>query len=323
MQAVMVPASVIFVFCIMMTSLCKEYYQFILAQGVLGGISNGLILTPALTIAGQYFLKKRATAMGIVVSGSSIGAVIIPVMLNRLFNNSSLGFGWTVRVTGFLILGLLAIACIGIKERLPPRRGAILLPSAFLNLPYTFTVVGLFFMFWGLYTPFFYITTYAQQHGMSTSLAYYMVAVLNAASFFGRVLPGILADKLGKFNVIIIVGVSTAILEFCWIKTHNNAGIIAFTAVFGFTSGAVISLLSAVVAETAPNMSSLGTYIGMAMGICSFGGLTGTPITGAMITAYGRYTEAAVFSGVVVMAGSACMVIAKILHERNTGKREN
>jgi MFS family permease len=35
------PAAVVFIFAVMMTSICKTYYQFLLAQGVLGGLSMG------------------------------------------------------------------------------------------------------------------------------------------------------------------------------------------------------------------------------------------------------------------------------------------
>jgi hypothetical protein len=38
---------------------------------------------------------------------------------------------------------------------------------------------------------------------MSTSLALYLVPILNAASLFGRVAPNRLADKIGPTNVLI------------------------------------------------------------------------------------------------------------------------
>jgi hypothetical protein len=42
-------------------------------------------------------------------SGSSVGGIIYPIMLNNLFN-SSVGFAWGVRASAFLTLGLLAVA---------------------------------------------------------------------------------------------------------------------------------------------------------------------------------------------------------------------
>lgn len=37
------PPALVLVFSVMMTSLCKEYYQFMLCQGVLGGIAMGMV----------------------------------------------------------------------------------------------------------------------------------------------------------------------------------------------------------------------------------------------------------------------------------------
>ena len=39
----MIPGTVILVISIMMTSLCKQYYQFILAQGLLFGLGIGML----------------------------------------------------------------------------------------------------------------------------------------------------------------------------------------------------------------------------------------------------------------------------------------
>jgi len=312
-RRVLIPTVVLYVFSVMMTSLCKEYYQFILAQGILGGFTSGLVLTPALSIPGQYFSSKRATAMGISVSGSSVGGVIFPEILERLLNHSSLGFGWTVRIIGFIILALLTIACVTMVERLPSRKGKLILPAAFKSLPYNLTVLGVFCTLWGLYTPLFYISTYSLAHGMSEGLAFDMVAVSNAASFFGRVIPGILADVFGRFQVMIFMSAITGILIFCWIKATTNAGIIVFISFYGFASGAVISLFSACLIEVTPNPGVIGTYIGMAMGISSFAGLTGTPITGALLKNSSSYTDPAIFSGVVVMAGAVSLLCAKLL----------
>ncbi|RFU24586.1 hypothetical protein B7463_g11751, partial [Scytalidium lignicola] len=60
------------VFSVMMTSLCDKYYQFMLAQGILGGISMGMTMSPALASAGQYFHRKRGAAMGLAVAGASL-----------------------------------------------------------------------------------------------------------------------------------------------------------------------------------------------------------------------------------------------------------
>ncbi|KAG8416070.1 hypothetical protein J3459_013829 [Metarhizium acridum] len=131
----------IMVVAIMMTSLCTQYYQFMLAPGILGGLASGMLFAPAMTCVSHYVHKRRATALGVTVTGSFLGGVVFPIMLSRMIK--SLGFAWSVRVVGFVILATMTIAILTVKERLTPRHGSILLPSAFKQVPYTLVVVGI------------------------------------------------------------------------------------------------------------------------------------------------------------------------------------
>jgi MFS family permease len=295
----------------MMTSLCQSYYQFMLAQGVLGGASMGMAMAPAMAAMAQYFKKKRGAAMGIGVAGSSLGGVIFPIALNKMFANASLGFGWTVRIVAFLMLGILLLSCLPIRARLPPRKGGFFLPSAFKELPFITLLVSLFLMMLGVFTPIFYLSTYAVYYGMDTQLANYLIAILNGMSLFGRVIPGILADKFGTLNLLLCFGLCTGILVICWQRITTNASIIAFSAFYGFSSGAIVSLMTASLAHVPKDPRNIGTYMGMGMATVSFAALSGPPINGALVTHYGSFDQAAIFSGVVVIVGSFAILLAK------------
>jgi MFS family permease len=297
----------------MMTSLCAEYYQFMLAQGILGGLTSGIMFSPAMAAVTHYFHAKRGAAAGVTVTGSSLGGVIFPIALSRMFDNNSLGFAWTVRIIGFIMLALLSISLVTVRPRLPPRKGTILMPSAFKQAAYSLFIAGLFLASWGVFTPFFYLTEYAIANGMSTNLASYILSILNAASIFGRVLPGIFADKAGRFNTSCLLTLATGILLLCWIAIKSNAGIIVFSAVYGFCSGGIVSLMSPCIAHLSPTPGHIGTYLGMGMTVVSLAGLTGTPITGALIDHYHSYTQAAIFSGVSALAGALLILATKLL----------
>ncbi|KAK0649239.1 putative MFS monocarboxylate transporter [Cercophora newfieldiana] len=101
---------------VFMTSLCTQYYQFFLAQGVLQGISMSFITWPPIAVVSRSLPAHRGLALGIVLSGSSVGGVIWPIMLARLLDHSSLGFGWVMRIVGFMMLPILIIACCTVRE---------------------------------------------------------------------------------------------------------------------------------------------------------------------------------------------------------------
>lgn len=218
------PAAVAYVFGIMMMSLSNKYWQLMLTQGVLLGASMGLLQFPVMAAVSQYFDKKRAAALGVVVSGSSVGGIVTPVAVSKMLNNSSFGFGWSVRIIGFVITPLMAFSCLAVRARLPPRSTNFFIPAAFRNLKFDLLVAALFFMFMGMFTPLFFIPTYAVSRGMNATLASYLLAILNGASTFGRIIPGVLADKYGRLNIFTIGGILTGVIILCMDKVTSTAG---------------------------------------------------------------------------------------------------
>lgn len=308
-KVLFIPGTLSYVFSIMMTSLCKEYYQFILAQGILGGLSTGLLFTPSLATIGHYFEKRRGFAMGIGSSAASLGGLLIPIVLKHVLYSETLGFGWGVRVIGFGILGLLLVACVVVRGRLPPRRGKLFIPRAFCQPSYSFLVAAIFLSLWGLWVPYFFIVSYAlEKVHMGPNLSFYCVSIINAGSLFGRIIPGFYADKVGRLNMLVFIYAANSIILFCWLAVNSSAGVIVWAAVFGFASGAIISLYPASVAQITPRPQEIGTWMGQCTGIISIAGLTGTPIAGALIGKYGFWAST-LFAGVSM---SVCTVLAAI-----------
>jgi len=96
---------------------------------------------------------------------------------------------------------------------------------------------GAWFSYIGLFTGLFFIAAYGVSRGMSQSLAFYLVAITNAASLFGRILPGFLADKYGSLNLYVIFGALSGVITMCLTAATTSAGIIVIAVAYGFTSG--------------------------------------------------------------------------------------
>lgn len=253
--------SVGMVLALMMTSLCKEFWQFLLAQGILLGISMSLVTWPFLALVGQYIKEKRAAAMGIVLAGSSLGGVIWPIIIDRLLRNPKIGFPWTMRIVGFIMIPLFGFSCIVCRsppalvksaekgdsretpsgsntpvddKKIDRKAEAI---SLFRQPALQLLCLAMFITYFGMFSPFFYTTSFAVEKGFSTTLAFYTVSIVNGASFFGRVVPGIVADKLGKFNCCILSAISGGIIALCWTKVNSVAGLVIWALAYGFASG--------------------------------------------------------------------------------------
>lgn len=97
-----------------------------------------------------------------------------------------------------------------------------------------------------------------------------------------------------------------------WIPAKSNAGIIAFVVVFGFSSGGFISLAPALIAQIS-DIREIGIRTGTAFAFQSFGGLTGSPIGGAIVTAQGgSYLGLQLFCGFVMVASACVLCVARV-----------
>lgn len=89
----------------------------------------------------------------------------------------------------------------------------------------------------------------------------------SAGSIPGRIFPAYLADRAGYFNVTTIISMLSAVtllgflLPLEVITTSTHAQIIAFAALYGFWSGAFISMLLPCVARLG-SVATLGQRFG-------------------------------------------------------------
>jgi len=302
-------------FGMMMTSISTQYYQIFLAQGVTVGLGFGCIFVPSVAIIARWFTTKRALATGIAAAGGSVGAVLYPIIFERL--QPKVGFGWAVRVIAFISLATLLYALAVVKPIPGSSSGSRSLfdSTAFRNPAFIVYSISMFLFFIGLYFPFFYISAWAETNlGTTPSLAFYLFSLLNAGSFFGRIIPGLLADQFGSVNVLIPCLTITAILNFAWISIDSFSTLVVFCIFYGFFSGACVSLPPTIVAGIAPDMSKIGTWMGMTFIFAGCGLLIGNPIAGAILDGQGgSYVGAQCFSGATVMGGAVMTMILRYL----------
>lgn len=88
------------------TTVLNVVLQVFLSQGVCAGIGAALLYIPSIAVISHYFSRRRVLAMSIVASGSSLGSVIHPIMLNNTLNGL-LSFGNSVRASAGLVAGML------------------------------------------------------------------------------------------------------------------------------------------------------------------------------------------------------------------------
>lgn len=279
--------------------------KVLLAQGFCVGMGGGISYIPALTMISTSFTKKRPIAIGIASIGSSVGAVIFPVIFRQL--QPRVGFPWAVRCIGFVTLFTAIIACV-ISCRQPvlkTRARSLIDWSAFREVPFMLFSISLTCVMLAYYVPIFYVASYGRTvvH-MTTSLSFYMVAIVNGTSVVGRVVPYLLVAYV-KPTTIVLAGVAgSATAMFTWIAVSNIPGFIVWACYWGSLSGILVTGPTSIVAHPVfcPDVKYTGTRLGMMWGISSFGSLAGTPVAGALINLHtADFLHAQVFSGCVMV----------------------
>ncbi|KAI4653500.1 hypothetical protein J4E93_001266 [Alternaria ventricosa] len=294
---------------IMMLSLSTQYWQVFLSQGVCMGLGAGLLYIPSLAMVGVWFSKKRALAMGIVMSGIAVGGVIYIIMFDRLTKTA--GFPWAIRAIGFVALAaaLLSIPALlsgsaWLKHK--RKRRALFDKSALHDRLFLIFTACSFSTFLGYIVPYFYIPTYARERlGSSESTALYMLVLAIAGSFFGRLVSGVAAHWVGAIVTWGLCAFASGLLALVWISIETEKSFIAFSILWGFFSAALVTVPSAAFANITPDLSRLGTRLGMSWSVSSIATLIGAPIAGALLKKTDGRTN---FIGVQVWSGACLMV---------------
>ena len=276
--------------------MCTEYWHFLLAFSICCGLGTSLLFTPAVSSIAHFFSVRRATATGLATTGGSIGGVVFPLMLESLFGR--LGWAWSIRVMAFIFLLLVASANLLIRSRLPPRRGGSVWPDLriFRNKAFAATTAGVFFIEWGLFVPLTYCSSWAAHVGVGAdpTFAFQLLAILNAASFFGRWLPGYVADRWGRFNTMLVaMALCLVFIVAFWLPASLGGSArgsvrlaVIFAIGFGFGSGSGISLTPVCVGQLC-RTDEYGRYYATCYTLVSLGSLTGVPIAGVLLTRSG------------------------------------
>ncbi|RBR04971.1 hypothetical protein FVER53590_08946 [Fusarium verticillioides] len=298
--------AVLYVAMFLLMAECRNYWHFMLCLGVFGSIGAAMTMVVAIAIVGKLFVRKRGLAMGITLAGSSIGAVIFPIILRSTY--PSLGWQWSMRIMAFISAGLLvpAILCFTTFNKIyksstngqPSPKSSTLNLTAFQSPAFCFVTAGIFMFEFVIFSISGLLPSISTRVGFTAENGYTLLSIVGAASTFGRVIPGIIGDKLGHFNVLLATLVFTIIFMGALLVpfgTKSATALYAWSAIWGFGSGSFLSIT--------PGMMNFVT---------AFALLIALPTSGAMLENMGPQALAGLFTGMTAVGG-ACYFAARAL----------
>lgn len=289
--------------------------------GFVGVLVNTVLIS-------AWFTRKRGMALGIVLTGTSFGGVLIPQIATPLIER----FGWRTAMilVSLLIWVLLFPAIIVAVKNRPSDVGALpdgdesgseAAQTAVTEIPGMtlaeamstpmFWIFGVCaaLIFYAIFVVSQQLNLYLQSPkiGFTPQQASNVQSLLFMLSIAGKFLFGWLADRFAG-NRVMIFSASTMFLATLFFLYFNSTTVYLFAIFFGLNYGGTFVLLQLLVADYF-GVREYGKILGALTVIETVGGALGTFITGRIADANGGdYTTA--FYGVTIVVGlSLTMVI--------------
>ncbi|KAG1733990.1 major facilitator superfamily domain-containing protein [Suillus lakei] len=294
-----------------------QFYLIFMVQGVLSGIGMGLTYGPCMAVISQHFSKRRTLVMSLVASGSPLGAIIHPIMLNHLLNGT-VGFTRGVRASAGFVSVLLLISCLSMRTRTlstskPTASYSAAARKCSRDVFFILITAGSTLFQIGYYFPIFYLQLDSIKHGIDVHFSFYSLVIMNSACVIGRCTAGIIAEYMGALNFTIASTVACSALITSVIALNDIASVVVLGLAYGYFSGAYIAIMAPLVTVFTPDLSELGARFGICFAFTAFGGLLGGPISGALLSSQYRWWIASLFSGLISFVGSSMFVVTRLM----------
>ncbi|SSD60421.1 related to Probable transporter MCH4 [Saccharomycodes ludwigii] len=318
---------------------CTKVYQFILSFSILFGFGSGILMTSLISCVATFFKKKRGIANSIASLGGSIGGIVFPIMLRKLY--SLIGFANAIRVLGGIVTFTLIISLlltsenplvmnyvqsdnhtkgyVGWMKKLKIYlKNSIDVKSIFnyRNPKFLFCYLGCAFAENGLTVSATYFASYCITRGVSQSKAYSLVTVINAFGVLGRI-SGYIADKYtGKFQMLVISLLLITILNFVmWLPFGYDLKVLyAYSALYGFVCSSILSLTPVAIGQIC-KIEEFGVKYGTMYFITALLSLPIIEIGGVIIgngQSIASYNKFIIYCTILNLSSGICYAISRI-----------
>ncbi|TGQ76787.1 MULTISPECIES: MFS transporter [unclassified Mesorhizobium] len=302
---------------LVLASRAGSLLTFQITYGVLVGLAASAFFAPMIALTSGWFDTNRGLAVSLVSAGMGVAPMTISPLARWLIS----AYEWRTAMFDIGLLAWVLLLPAVLLVRQPPKpaasdaaaapvaEGAGLTVGQALRSP-QFIVLGLtFFACCAAHSgPIFHMVSYAMLCGVAPMAAVSIYSVEGLAGLGGRLLYGVLADRLGVKPVLIAGLAIQAIVIAAYLSISQLDQFYMLAVIFGATYGGVMPLY-AVLAREYFGQRILGTVFGAATMLSSLGMALG-PLAGGMIfDAYASYHWLFIGSAVIGL-GAAGIAIA-------------
>ena len=273
---------------LLLASRAASLLQFQLTYGILVGLAASAFFAPMIAATTAWFEDNRSLAVSLVSAGMGVAPMTISPLARWLIST----YDWRTAMLTIAIVAWSLLLPAALLVRRPPaatllqsaaREGASAVSAIEALRSPQFLVLGLtFFACCAAHSgPIFHMVSYAIFCGVPAMAAVSIYSLEGLAGLGGRLLLGVLADRLGAKPVLIagLLVQALAIASYAFVSQLGEFYVLA--VLFGTAYGGVMPLY-AVLAREYFGQHLMGTVFGAATMLSSIGMAFG-PLAGGWV----------------------------------------
>ncbi|KAA1098304.1 hypothetical protein PGT21_033030 [Puccinia graminis f. sp. tritici] len=215
-------------------------FHILLTQGIGYGIGGCALYYSALSHLPEWFDLRQGFANGFVFTGTGLGGLIFPLILNSLLGKY--GAKLALQITTVLFAIPIFLAVLFIRPRIPHcrQRQDSLTQSVSSCEKQAVPIQSTAFYLPGLYLP-----TYIHCLGRRSVAGSALLAILNSGTIFAQLAAGALSDHYSPFLIGLtanLLGAASVLILWGALSHSGIVWLFVFAAVYGSTAGAWTSL---------------------------------------------------------------------------------
>ncbi|KAF9105830.1 hypothetical protein BGX27_009419 [Mortierella sp. AM989] len=341
--------SVIMALSLVGASFSTELWHLYVTQGVLFGVGASFAYYPAIAVPSQYFTKHRGLAIGVAVSGTGLGGFGLAPLTNALIEKVDIFWtlrilGMMIFVFSRIYFSGGASMLIAEKVNLVERREKgeeqpdqentiigecskaseaidvevgknrkptffqalhVFKDPQFLSLTLAELTASI-----GYLIPLYFMQTYAVYIGLSAEQGALILGLSNGSAFVGRILLGIIADRVSNTKTLLFCSWATAFSVIVFWTTAKSFGTLLLMGMtFCMFIGAYVSLVPVAVAESF-GTDTIASMIGLMYGVGGLAMWGGSPLAGYILDSTLpnlSYTPVIMTAGISLVLGAICI----------------
>jgi len=282
-------------------------WQLYLVFGVITGVGMSGLFVPMISTVTRWFVKRRGMMIGIVLSGTSVGIIIVPPLATWLITT----YGWR---TAYTIVGLIAmiviISATQFVKRDPAQIGqlpdgengvkvaSLDLPARSLSLreairtrQFWMLCAVLGCLWFSAAAIWVHIVIHAIDLGIPAISASQVLAIMGGAGIAGRILIGSVADRIGD-KLSLLISFTLMVVSLLWLLVAKELWALnLFAALFGFGTAGLLVLESPLIARLF-GLGSLSVIMGSVEFVSTTLSISSPIVAGYIFDIMGSYQRA-------------------------------